>query len=85
MKLLFTRTFVRDYRSLPAEIQKLIDKQLGRLLADPRHLSLNVKKMKDPRAIWEARITGSHRFTFQISNDTYILRKAGPHDILKKP
>lgn len=85
MKLLFTKTFVRDYRSLPTEIQKLIDKKLGQLLTDPRHPSLNIKKMRDPRAIWEGRITTSYRFTFQVSDDTYILRKVGTHDMLKKP
>lgn len=41
--------------------------------------------MNDPRNIWEGRVTGGYRFTFQIEGDVYILRKVGTHDILKKP
>ncbi len=85
MKLLFTKTFIRDYRKLPQQIQKTTDKQLGLLLSNPKHPSLNIKKMQDPRNIWEGRITESYRFTFQFEKDTYILRKVGTHDILKKP
>ena len=85
MKLLFTKTFVRDYRKLPQEIQKAIEKQLDLLLANPKHPSLNIKKMQDPRDIWEGRVTESYRFTFQIEEDIYILRKVGTHDVLRKP
>jgi len=49
------------------------------------HPSLNSKKMQDPRDIWEASISRSYRFTFQIKNDFYILRTVGTHDILKSP
>ena len=85
MKLLFTKTFVRDYRKLPQDIQQQTDKQLELLLSNPKHPSLNMKKMKDPRNIWEGRITISYRFTCQITEDAYVLRKVGPHDILSNP
>ncbi|MBT8368772.1 MAG: hypothetical protein KJP23_29105 [Deltaproteobacteria bacterium] len=85
MKLLFTRTFVKNYRKLPKRIQNATDKQLEYLLSDPEHPSLNIKKIKDPREIWEGRVTDSYRFTFQIQEDIYILRKVGIHDILKNP
>ena len=85
MKLLFTKTFIRDYRKLPQRIQKTADKQLELLLTNRNHPSLNIKKMQDPRNIWEGRVTESYRFTFQIKEDTYIMRKIGTHDILKKP
>ena len=85
MKLLFTKTFIRDYRRLPQQIQKATDKQLGLLLSNPQHPSLKTKKMQDPRDIWEGRISESYRFTFQIEGDTYVLRKVGTHDILRKP
>ena len=85
MKLFFTKTFVRDYRKLPQEIQEAVDKQLGLLLVNSRHPSLNIKKMNDPRDIWEGRITYSYRFTFHIEGDSYILRKVGTHDTLKNP
>jgi len=85
MKLLFTRTFIKNYRKLPKRIQSATDKQLAYLLSDPEYPSLNIKKMKDPREIWEGRVTESYRFTFQIQGDIYILRKVGSHDILKNP
>ena len=85
MKLLFTKNFIREYRKLPQQIQNSIDKQLGLLLSNPQHPSLSIKKMQDPRNIWEGRVTESYRFTFQIEADIYILRKVGAHDILKMP
>jgi mRNA-degrading endonuclease RelE of RelBE toxin-antitoxin system len=51
MKIAFTKTFIRDYRGLPQEIQKAIDKQLETTVANPKHPSLNLKKMSDPRNI----------------------------------
>jgi mRNA-degrading endonuclease RelE of RelBE toxin-antitoxin system len=85
MKLAFTKTFVRDYRKLPHDIRKLTDKQLGLLLSNPKHPSLSLKEMKDPRDIWEGRINLSYRFTLQIREDVYLLRKVGTHDVLLNP
>ena len=85
MKLLFTRTFIKHYRKLPKRIQGATDQQLEHLLSNPEHPSLNIKKMNDPREIWEGRVTESYRFTFQIQEDIFILRKVGAHDILKNP
>ena len=84
-KLLFTKNFIRDYRKLPQQIKKATDKQLELLLSNPQHPSLNIEKMQDPRNIWEGRVTKTYRFTFQLEEDTYILRKVGTHDMLKKP
>jgi len=85
MKIAFSKHFVRCYRKLPAELQKAVDKQLELLLANPQHPSLNLKKMQDPRNIWEGRVSVSYRFTLQIKNDVYLLRKVGTHDILNNP
>jgi len=85
MRLLFTKPFIRDYRHLPQRLQKLADKQLELLLANPHHPSLKTKKMQDPREIWEGRLTQSYRFTFQIQSDIYVLRRIGTHDLLRNP
>ncbi len=85
MKLAFTHHFVQDYRKLSSKIQKSVDKQLELLLSNPQHPSLNLKKMHDPRNIWECRVTAVDRFTFQIEKDIYLLRKVGTHDILHHP
>ena len=86
MKLIFTRPFIRDYQNLPAFIQTRADKQLELLLNDPKHPSLRTKKIKKEKGLWEGRITKGFRFSFQIEEDTYLLRRIGPHDkVLKKP
>ena len=85
MKIEFTKTFIKEYRKLPAGIQKITDKNLALLLSNSKHLSLHVKKMNDPRNIWEGRVTDSYRFTFQIKGDTCFLRRIGTHDMLKNP
>ncbi|OGP71077.1 MAG: hypothetical protein A2Y80_06645 [Deltaproteobacteria bacterium RBG_13_58_19] len=85
MKLFFTQSFIRDYRSLPQRIKKATDKQLELFLANSQHPSLNIKKMQDPRDIWEGRITKGYRFTFQMEEEICILRRIGTHDILRRP
>jgi hypothetical protein len=62
-----------------------VDQQLELLLANPQHPSLNLKKMQEPRNIWEGRVSVPYRFTLQIKNDVYLLRKVGTHDILNNP
>jgi addiction module RelE/StbE family toxin len=85
MKVAFTKPFKRDYQNLPEDIQKQIDKQIERLLKNPKHPSLRSKKMEGRQEIWEARITEGYRMTFQINRDTYLLRRVGTHNILRKP
>ena len=85
MKLVFTHSFEKDYKNLSVHIQKELDKQLAFLLENAKYPSLHIKKIKGTKNIWEGRISQSHRFTFQIEKDTYILRRAGAHDILKTP
>jgi addiction module RelE/StbE family toxin len=85
MKVAFTKPFKRDYQGLPENIQKQIDEQIMRLLVNPKQPSLRIKKMEGRQSVWEAKITGGYRMTFQINGDTYLLRRAGTHDILKRP
>jgi mRNA-degrading endonuclease RelE of RelBE toxin-antitoxin system len=85
MKLSLTKSFIKDYQALPVSLQRTTDKQLERLAEDPQHPSLNVKKMQDPRNIWEARVTKGYRLTFQMDGDICILRRLGTHDILRTP
>jgi mRNA-degrading endonuclease RelE of RelBE toxin-antitoxin system len=85
MKLWFTHSFIRDYQALPDQLQKMVDKKLKLFLGNQRHRSLNIKKMQDPRNIWEGRITKAYRFTFQMEGEVCILRRLGTHDILRTP
>jgi len=62
-------------RRIRVRIQGATNRQLEHLLSDPEHPSLNIKKMKDPREIWEDRVTESYRFTFQIQEDIYNFQR----------
>jgi len=85
MKLARTARFARDFRSLPLQIQHRAAKQLQLLIDNPRHPSLRIKKMEGTHDIWEGRITKGYRFTFQVHQDSYLLRRIGTHDILTAP
>lgn len=80
MKIQTTRPFDQDYEVLSEEVKERADKQFALLLENPKHPSLRLKKIRGIKDIWEGRITQAYRFTFQISGDTYILRRIGKHD-----
>lgn len=90
MKVIFTETFARRYRELPAAIQLRVDKAI-RLLASkegsqPFHPSLRANRIQGTPDIWEASVTMKYRVTFQIHEVTLYLRVVGDHDkTLKKP
>jgi len=77
--------FKKQYKKLPQQIKETTQKQLDLLLLNPKRPSLNLKKMRGTVDIWECRVTDSYRFTFQVAQDYYILRKIGTHNILKNP
>lgn len=85
MILIRLDSFKKDFEKLPSEIKRRTEKQLRLFIQNSKHNSLNIKKMKHPKVIWEGRVTASYRFTFQIEKNTYILRRVGTHDVLKNP
>jgi addiction module RelE/StbE family toxin len=85
MQVIYTNSFKKDYNSLTLPVQRQADKKLGLLISNPRHPSLQTKKMKGTKDIWEARISRSYRMTFNVVEDFIILRRIGTHDILRAP
>ena len=83
MKIRRTAFFLKDYRSLPPEIQKRIDKQIVLLIENPKHPSLRMKKLKGTNK-WELRITKGYRMTLGYAGDFLELRRVGTHDILRQ-
>lgn len=86
MRPVFTHDVVRDYQRLSETIQRRFDRALRFLLSNLRYPSLRAKKMEgqrdqEGRDIWDARVSRSHRMTFAINGDTYILYCIGPHEI----
>ncbi len=85
MRIITTKPFDRDFVSLSSEVQKRLKEKLTLFITNPFHPSLRVKKMEDPRDIWEASITMNYRFTFTRNREIIILRRVGTHDVLRKP
>ncbi len=85
MRLFPTEHFRRDFVDLPSSIQKRVARQLDVLLANPLHPSLRLKKMMGHRDVWEVRVTDAYRVTLSRDTASYILRRVGSHDILRKP
>ena len=83
MKLQPTERFMKEYGRLPPRLQRQVDKALGFLLENPRHPSLQIKKIKGHQNRWEGRVTLHYRFTFSIEGDIYHLLRVGTHDLLK--
>lgn len=86
MNFLETSRFKKAYKSLPQEARERVKTSLRMLAGDIKHPSLNVKKIKGTKNIWEARAGLDCRITFQIIRDYFILRNVGHHDpTLKNP
>ncbi len=85
MKIRFTSTFHADYLELPSKIREALEKKFRLLVENIRHPSLRAKKMEGYSGIWGARISKQYRFTFKIEGEMYLLRRVGPHDILRHP
>jgi mRNA interferase RelE/StbE len=83
VKIRRTNSFLKDYQGLPAEMQTRVDKQLARLLENPRHPSLRLKKLKGTQ-IFEVRITRGYRLTLSFEEDVLVLRRVGKHDLLRE-
>lgn len=86
MEIKITEHFEAGYHRLPDEIRQRARKQIALLVENLKHPSLGVKKIKGEKDIWEARVTRDYRLTFQIGENTYILRKIGKHEeVLRSP
>ena len=84
MKVFTTKRFDRDYAKLSSELKNRVDEKLKFLIVNPEHSSLQFKKMQGTK-IWEMKLTKGYRITFDKTSDTYILRRVGTHDILRRP
>jgi len=84
-KLRVLSTFKKDYKKLPPEIRYKVDKQLTFLLNNPDHPSLNLHPVQGTKRIWEGYVDYHYRFTFEVEGEYYVLRKVGPHNIIRNP
>jgi len=84
MQLIQTTHFKRDYKKLPASIQKRTDEKLKVLVQNVSHPSLRVKRIQKYKGVFEGSVTKNYRFFFQITTEGYILLRVDKHDILEK-
>ena len=84
MQLVQTTHFKRDYKKLPASIQKITDEKLKFLVQNVSHPSLRVKRVQKYKGVFEGSVTKNYRFFFQVTTEGYILLRIGKHDILEK-
>jgi hypothetical protein len=77
-------SFRADFRCLPVRIQERVDQTLSILDANPRHPSLQVKRLLGTRDICECRVSLGYPITFQWAGEVLTLRRVGTHNILKE-
>jgi len=75
--------FWRDYRALPVDVRVRADKQFALLKADPRHPSLQFKKIGDRsgKEIWSVRVTLKYRALAVRLADEYLWFWIGEHNV----
>jgi mRNA-degrading endonuclease RelE of RelBE toxin-antitoxin system len=79
MNLRFTQRADKDYATLQPDIRKALKKQLGFLLSNMQHPSLNAKKYDAANEIWQVRVNRSWRFYFVIGDGEYVIPAIIPH------
>ena len=85
MQFLRTERFKKEFQQLPSDVQERTIKALERFAANPRHPSLQVKKMEGAPGIWELRVSDNYRVTFQRFQGGTLLRRIGTHNVLRHP
>lgn len=83
-KIIYLPHFKRDYKKLTSIAKEKVKKALLLMEDDLRYPSLQVKKIKGTKNIWEARASESLRITFNMEGNIIILRTTGEHDVLKR-
>lgn len=84
-RILRAPSFDRALKKKTPEMQGAILKCLSRLEQGDQSHGLRVKKMPGYPGVWEARVDGANRVTFERDGDTLTLRANCNHDILKNP
>jgi len=79
MRVQLTERLRKDYAAAPRPVQRAFDKQLRLLEQNFQHPSLRAKKYHGGEDLWQARATGSWRFYFRITSDTYRIIALTPH------
>lgn len=77
-------SFLHDLIKLPQAIQKKVTKAVDFLRQDPRHPSLQVKKLEGAQDVYEARVDQGYRMLFTLVGRVMSLLAVGTHEIIDK-
>ena len=87
-KFKHTQSFKKDIKRLPSTVQAHAKACVRDLLSNPIPPSRQLKKRKGKRKngpdIWQARVTRDVRLTFEMDEDTAVLRRIGSHNRIEK-
>ena len=81
--IILTEPFEIDFHKLSLVEQKQARKTLRFLADNPKHISLQVHRIKGT-SFWEAYVNKDIRVVFEQNSDSLILHAIGHHDILRK-
>lgn len=79
MRVQLTEPFIKAYAGLPQQIQKLYGKQLGLLLTNFHHPSLNTKIYDSRLRLLQGRVNDSYRFYFLVRGEEVVMLGIGAH------
>lgn len=79
MHAVLTEQFFRQLLDSPPDVQRRFLKQVALLLRDPRHPSLQVKKLNEREERYQARVTLDWRFYYYRQGDAYHMVGITPH------
>jgi mRNA-degrading endonuclease RelE of RelBE toxin-antitoxin system len=75
-----TERFRRAAKRLDRTDRDRLAQALARLVSDPRHPPLRVKRIQGTAGVWEARASDELRITFEMIDGVLLLRNVGGHD-----
>ena len=84
MKILFSKTFTKQYKKLPLKIQKKVREQTNLFRKDPRNPQLNIHKLYGNKKYFVSmNVTGDYRALFvRVNRRTVIFSRIGTHSQL---
>ena len=84
MKILFHKSFIKQYEKLPQKVQKQLRERNKLLRSDPHNRLLNIHKLHGKRAgYFSVNVTSDFRALFvKEGEDTILFREIGTHSQL---
>ncbi len=84
MKSRTTPEFWARYGRLPTEIQNLADRGYQTWVANPRHPSLQFKKLKGRDRLYSARVGDHYRAVADFDGEVFVWTWIGSHEEFNK-